>query len=343
MEKQAKQRKPQGSQAKRWVFTLNNPEEGEILDPDLVDYSIVGDEVGEEGTRHFQGFAIFKKQQRISSLKKILPRAHWEVARGTNKQATDYCKKDGKFVEIGVLPKDNSYAVSGKRSRSEAENAVFTQALDSGSVMDGLAVIKQNLPRDYCLHGEAIERNLKRAKVEVFQKPYPIEAFCLAPLDFGNGKAVLLYGDTGTGKTCFALAHFQNPLVVSHIDGLKRLSVDNDAIVFDDMSFTHWPIESIIHLLDWELTREIHVRWGTVTIPRHTIKVFTHNTSNPFYHEAEKRVISDEQQAAVERRFRRVHVMNSLVDPNYVPVAHVVPDGIDQDPDYDLSDDLDMI
>lgn len=110
------------------------------------------------------------------------------------------------------------------------------------------------------------------------------------------------------GKTHYALAHFKNPLVVSHIDKLKQLSPDHDGIVFDDMCFTHWPPSSIIHLVDTELERDINIRYGTVNIPAGTRKIFTYNSDNPFY----KEDISDEQKIAIERRIHRVHVLNVL-------------------------------
>ena len=70
------------------------------------------------------------------------------------------------------------------------------------------------------------------------------------------------------------------------------------------MSFTHWPIESVIHLLDMDLPRNLHVRYGTVTIPANTKKIFTHNTDNPFY-EIDK--LKNEQLQAIERRLRVIY------------------------------------
>jgi len=91
-------------QAKHWCFTLNNPVEGEFIDAELVEYLVVGDEVGESGTNHKQGYVCFKKKMLLTGVKKLLARAHWEVMRSTPKKASDYCKKDGKFFEVGQLP-----------------------------------------------------------------------------------------------------------------------------------------------------------------------------------------------------------------------------------------------
>lgn len=119
-------------------------------------------------------------------------------------------------------------------------------------------------------------------------------------------KSTLFYGSSGLGKTHYALAHFKKPLFISHIDGLKQLSPDNDGIVFDDMSFRHWPVEAVIHLLDSDLARDLNVRYGTVHVPAGVKKIFTHNTSNPFYNDE---MIDPEQKEAIERRLSRCHIL----------------------------------
>jgi len=101
--------------AKCWCFTLNNPLANERIDPDLYDYLVVGDEVGASGTPHHQGYVVFKKPYYPSGVKKILSRAHWEVAKGSAQQNRVYCTKDGKFVETGFIPPEKTVNATLKR------------------------------------------------------------------------------------------------------------------------------------------------------------------------------------------------------------------------------------
>lgn len=94
---------------RNFVFTINNPtEEDRLLIRSAIDeiqYIIMADEVGKEGTNHIQGYCELKRQMSGNVIKRIMPRAHIEKRRGTQKQAIEYCKKDGKFEELGEFKK----------------------------------------------------------------------------------------------------------------------------------------------------------------------------------------------------------------------------------------------
>lgn len=110
------------SQARRWVFTLNNPSEDEeqsladrLSEPSNFQYAVFGREQGESGTPHLQGFLVSTSPRRLNWLRlNVSPRAHFEVARGTSQQAAAYCKKDGVFDEFGTFPDQ-----SGRRTDIE--------------------------------------------------------------------------------------------------------------------------------------------------------------------------------------------------------------------------------
>lgn len=96
------------SKARSWCFTLNNPslKEGVYQNMPNVAYIIVGDEIGESGTPHHQGYVYFTNAISFKSVKKLLPEGcHIEQARGSPEQASIYCKKTKILYEHGNLPK----------------------------------------------------------------------------------------------------------------------------------------------------------------------------------------------------------------------------------------------
>lgn len=84
--------------SKSWCFTLNNYSEEDVtffqnLD---VSYIIFGKEVSQTGTPHLQGFLTLRTAHRLSGLKKIHSKAHWEIAKSKSHSIT-YCKKEGDY------------------------------------------------------------------------------------------------------------------------------------------------------------------------------------------------------------------------------------------------------
>ncbi len=95
--------------SKHWVLTLNNPEPSDLVKApgesgSKLAYLILGQEVGEDGTPHLQGYCCFINRQYLSGAKKIWPRAHLEIRRGSITEAIEYCKKDGDWEEWGAKP-----------------------------------------------------------------------------------------------------------------------------------------------------------------------------------------------------------------------------------------------
>lgn len=102
--------------AKRWVFTLNNPPAAfddewmsRTLEDEQLEYSAWQHEVGESGTPHIQAIAVFSERMTLPKVRAYLPTAHWEVMRGTLKQALEYVRKVDTRVpgteplEVGIL------------------------------------------------------------------------------------------------------------------------------------------------------------------------------------------------------------------------------------------------
>lgn len=89
-------------QSRKWVFTLNNWNEEEYnnIKNFCCDklYYIIGQEVGDNGTPHLQGYIRSKGGIRFETIKKLIPRAHIEHAKGSDEENFMYCSKQNKFI-----------------------------------------------------------------------------------------------------------------------------------------------------------------------------------------------------------------------------------------------------
>lgn len=99
----------------RVCFTVNNYEADypdKIIfyltqNEEKVQYLVCGEEIGDNGTPHIQGFIHLKanpKECGIKFWRNELPyghATHFSAARGTDEQNTKYCTKDGPFLQFG--------------------------------------------------------------------------------------------------------------------------------------------------------------------------------------------------------------------------------------------------
>nr|WAE42361.1 MAG: replication associated protein [Cressdnaviricota sp.] len=89
--------------SRRWCYTLNNytvEQKSQLFTLFSKEkYFIQGEEIGESGTHHLQGYVEFKNQKDLNFLKKINNKIHWEKSKGNRQANTDYCSKDDKFEE----------------------------------------------------------------------------------------------------------------------------------------------------------------------------------------------------------------------------------------------------
>lgn len=300
------------------------------MDKELTSYCIEAHELSASGVPHIQGFCHLIKPLTERQMHQIMPKAALFVTKSTDYQNYLYCAKGEQtheewesmketgpnwglradFQEYGTRPK-----APGPSHKKKPADSTYVEALAAPTTQEAMEIIKKRKARDYCLYGEAIERNIKRLRTAppVSNSHFKPEDF-LEPLKWSQKQSMLFCGPSNIGKTQFALAHFKNPFFVDDLDNLAKFTTEFDGIVFDDMSFKHIPPTAVIHLLDWDCARSIRIRYKLAYIPANTRKIFTHNTQNPFYNDD----IDEEQKVAIERRFQRITFHSDIRKPKAV-------------------------
>jgi len=175
-----------------WCFTINNPSAWDTSDIETIigqaQYLVKGNEVGETGTPHWQGFVYFKERKSFSQIRQWLPRAHIEKQRGTLQQAIQYCKKDGDFTEWGTMP-------VGPQGQTNKWKQILILAR-SGKMQE----IEDNYPSEF------IRYHSKLLGLHRPERPLILESL----------ENEWWHGETGTGKsrTLWSLypVHFQKSL-----------------------------------------------------------------------------------------------------------------------------------
>nr|WAE42387.1 MAG: replication associated protein [Cressdnaviricota sp.] len=203
------------ARSRNFCFTLNNytNEQRESMCAIECVYLVIGQETGESGTPHLQGYISFVNAKTLSALKKLQANCHWEIARGTPLEASAYCKKDDlDFFEKGVLPLSQVQKGDKEKERwTSAFAAVEANQLDL-------------VPPDIlCMHLKKIEYAVDRVRASK-RKLVELE----------DWQHEWRYGETGSGKSKTARdensgAYIKNPNNVWW-DGYSG----EDVVIIDD-------------------------------------------------------------------------------------------------------------
>lgn len=315
------------SVTKRWCFTINNPDSTKewFLEKwkDLITYIVMGDEVGDSGTPHIQGFVIFKSNKRLSTCKQLHRQAHWEPAMGNNKQASDYCKKGDKFVEWGEMPGDRGQD-GGKANKQRYMTAVALAKEGRIDEIDADLMVRhysawKNIRTDFSNIPKAIDQDLQ--------------------------VGWWIYGESGTGKTHFVRNLLKDPNRI-YLKGLNKWWDGyraQDLVILEDVDRSHdWMYGHLKNWVDrWPFsaeqkgsTRLIRPRWVIITSNHHPMDVFAN--------------ITQADKEAVMRRFQVVEWKWEMRDePPFMlekedkTDTEVIPALIDLTCDEELSDDDD--
>lgn len=279
-------------QSKYWIFTVNNPEirGQEFVDKfGTFDFLVYQLEKGENETVHYQGYICFPVRKTLAGVKRLHPRAHWEVRRGTHQEAKDYCMKDDTREDGPFLYGDDS-SVPGKRGQ-RSDLKAFVAEVKSGrntrQLLETHAGVIARYPRFYQTVQNAyhIERNFEK-------------------------KVVLHIGATGLGKTRAVYDLYADKPEFYRLPlQSKQLWLDGydgqQLVLFDDFAgkASHMPLVSLLQLLD-RYTVKTPIKGGYVNFAPNTI-IITSNIHPWLWYDWEKRI---GQYDALARRFWKVVV-----------------------------------
>ena len=273
---------PDKARTNRWVYTINNPTHPIEYNPDTMVYHVYGEEVGETGTPHYQGFIVFKNRKLLSFLKELSPRAHWEPAKGSNQQASDYCKKDGKWKEDGVLP-DEPHKKGGKANQDK------WRAISDHAKRGELDKIDELHPKIFVGH----YRTLKQMRLDNSPK--------LQDLDTIDN--IWYFGESGAGKSL--KARTDNPEYYPKPcnkwwDGYQLQEV----VIIDDFDKNHHVLGHHLKIWGDRYPYTAETKGGGLHIRPKRIIITSQYQIDDIWDD-------DETREAIHRRFKSVHVKRS--------------------------------
>ncbi len=213
------------AQARSWCFTLNNPTDEDcirVMTMANQRYIIVGNEEGENGTPHFQGYIMFHTPWRFRRVKEYIgERAHIEKARGNPMQNIIYCSKQEIFFEKGDRPKQ------GRRNDlAKLREAVSLDPHISLEALREEATSLQGLKMADMLHTE------------------------LMPIRDEPPIVTWIWGPTGSGKTRMAFTFAKDPWISGNDLRWWQGYVGQTDIIIDDFRADFCKFHVLLRYLD---------------------------------------------------------------------------------------------
>ena len=246
------------ARSRAWCFTVNNPVDIEYDDSAGSRYLIVGDEVGEEGTPHHQGYIYFDRVKSFAQMKELLPDgAHIERAQGSPQQNKDYCSKENVLVEIGELP------VQGRRTDFER----VREAVEAGETID-----------DIIEHATSYQ-SIRSAEIILRYRE---------PQRDWEPEVHWIWGVTGSGKTKFCMEEapeaWWSGKSLRWWDGYDA----HEDVVIDDFRGDFCTFHELLRILD-RYPYRVETKGGSrsllakrifITCPMHPLQVYNVPTEN---------------------------------------------------------------
>lgn len=204
----------EATRSRAWCFTLNNwtPLERKQIELTKCEYLVFGEEVGDKGTPHLQGYVYFASARTGRALSKTTgwARCSNRKAQGSAYQNRDYCTKES----TNVFEKGDRPLTSKEKGEAEAKRwEDIKEAAKAGQIEEVDAkVYVQNY------------RSLKMIAQDHMPRPDNLDEVC----------GTWIWGDAGIGKTHLPRTKYPDAFIKQRTkwwDGY----IDQETVILDDM------------------------------------------------------------------------------------------------------------
>lgn len=263
--------------SRRFCYTLNNFTEKDLDHMKAVKcrYHVIGQEKGESGTPHLQGYIEFSQAKTVSAARKICPTAHWEISMGNSQQASDYCKKELVVYEGGERSMTSVEKGVGEKRRWEE----CWDLAKAGKIQEIDAELRIRYYQTF----------LKVAK-DYMPKPEDLSSVC----------GYWYYGQAGFGKS--HLARYNHPGYYEKMANKWWDGYQNEEVVLiDDLDVKHDVLAHHLKIWSDRYAFIAETKGGALRIRPKVIVVTSQYRIDQIWPDLET-------QHALQRRFKEVEV-----------------------------------
>jgi len=290
--------------SRNWVFTLNNPkliDLASVLDDDNIRCLLAVLEVSTSGTTHYQGVVQLRNPRAISTMRSLIPRAHWEIQRGSKMEAYKYVLKTCEMELLSKVSVDSwrtgmeeqDGATDGEAPLalppwiSRGIDGTFAELCDSlegkkkkRSLTERLAEIQVKLQSGVTEQELSEEHFSEWVRYRTSFKAY--KALHSAPRDFKT-EVTVIQGPTGTGKSRYCSEEYPDAYWKARDQWWDNYEAQ-EVIIIDE--FYGWiPFDLLLRMLD-RYPLKVEVKGGKVNFCPKKIIITTNKTPNTWYKDA---------------------------------------------------------
>lgn len=187
-------------------------------------FAVVGEEVGEQGTPHLQGYVSLNSPLSLAAMKKFLPRAHLIVSSGTDEDNLKYCTKDGHNIKQVGEP---SVGQGSRTDITELAKKIKDREITLEEVMF-------DYPEIYVRYSRSLEKMFNAVMVARLAD--------IAP------EVHWRWGLAGTGKTRYCVEKHPSHYIKDNTPWWDLYNQE-EAIIIDDFD-NNIPFRTLLRLLD---------------------------------------------------------------------------------------------